>query len=92
VARAETTHDGTSWMELQRSYASNRLYALIEPKASSPDQRRILIKVTRLSGFESGSFFFCDGTTLNGKKIELYGYGRHTPDDPCTFEVHKISG
>jgi hypothetical protein len=91
VARPETTHDGTSWEELRKSYASNKLYALIEPKADSADKRRILIKVTRLSRFESGSFFFCDGTTMNGKKVELHGYGRHSPDDPCTFEIHKVS-
>lgn len=90
MARDTTTHDGTSWEELRQSYASQKLYVLVLPKEGTTGPR-ILIKVTRLSNFRSGSMFFCDGTTLTGTKVELYGYGRHTPDDPCTFEVHKTS-
>jgi hypothetical protein len=36
-------------------------------------------------------FTLTGGTSPSGKKVELHGYGRHSPDDACTFEVHKIS-
>ena len=74
-----------------RSYSSTNLYALIKRKPGADGEQYILIKVTRLSGFRSSGFFFVDGTTLDGKKIELHGHGRHTPDDPCAFEIFKIS-
>ncbi|HKX24337.1 MAG TPA: hypothetical protein VJM46_03795 [Candidatus Saccharimonadales bacterium] len=92
MPRDAITHDGTSWEALRLSYQSGgKLYALIEPKQGVTGQRRLLINVTRLSNFRSGSFFFVDGITPRGEKVELHGYGRHTPDDPCTFEVHKIT-
>lgn len=90
MGRESTTHLGPSWSELAASYHGRQLYALIVPKPGTGG-KKILLKVTLLSNFRSGSMFFVDGTTPDGQKVELQGYGSHRSEDPCTFEVRKVS-
>lgn len=78
----QPVYEGVSWDELRASYQHDKVWAEFTPTDGS---QPVLMKITRLSDFRSGSTFFVDGKTQEGDVVELMGHCPHRTNQPATF-------
>ncbi|HET6747585.1 MAG TPA: hypothetical protein VFH06_05760 [Candidatus Saccharimonadales bacterium] len=81
---SEPIYEGVSWDELHASFRYDKVWVELTPTDGS---KSVLINVTNMGRFRSGSTFFVEARTQDGGAIKLRGRCPLRTAQPATFEL-----